>query len=143
MPVQNNINLMGGFQRPIVDDDTFEVKVKDIRSRHIDADKFTGMEKDVLDFDFEVLSGTNKGTVLGKGFITPKITPPSGGKSASNLYTIICAIFGTPDEEELASYVSGGSEFLNSLIDKELRVVTKDSRIISYLAKKKWTYLTG
>jgi len=136
MTLQGKINLQGGFDRPEVDDDTYEVKVKDIRQRHINQDKFTGEEKDVLDFDFEILSGSNKGTILGKGFVTPRITPPDSGRSPSNLYVIISAIFGEPDEKGLSAYRSGGIDFLNSLFGEELRVVTKDSKIISYLSKK-------
>ena len=136
MPIQGKVNLQGQFEKPEVADDTYEVKIKDIRQRHIAQDKFTGEERDVLDFDFEILSGKYKGTILGKGFVTPRITPPVDGRSASNLYVISSAIFGEPDEKTLSAYRNGGTKFLNSLIDEELRIVTKNSKIINYLSKK-------
>lgn len=136
MPIEGNINLQGSFQRPEVEDNTYSVKIKDVRQRHVEMDRYTGGARDVLDFDFEILQGEEKGTVLGKGFITPKITPSVEGRSASNLYTIISAVFGEPDEKTLSAYRSGSTKFLNSLIDTELRVVTKDSKIISYLKSK-------
>ena len=135
--LQEKINLQGSYSKPEVADDTYEVKVKDIRFRHVEVDRYTGGSKDVLDFDFEILSGSEKGVVLSKGFVTPKITPSVEGRSASNLYLIISGIFGEPDEEALSSYRSGGTEFLNSLVNEELRIVTKGSKIINYLTKKK------
>lgn len=138
MPIQNDINFGGStFQRPQVPNDTYNVVIKDVKGRHVKVNKFTGEPQDVIDFDFEIADGDHKGTVVGKYYVSTKVSPPSEGRSASNIYLILSALYGTPDEKLLATWRENTANVLNDAIGSKLRILTTDSKVINFLPAKK------
>lgn len=100
--------------KPAIPEDTYTVVIKDITD--LQVPDFTNPEQMVtrLKFDFEVIEGEYKGSMLYKR-VSPKFAPSKNGRPASNLFIIATKAFKTQVNRD---------EFkLESLIGKQLRVV--------------------
>jgi hypothetical protein len=130
-----NYQLPKPEQKPVLEDDTYQVVIKDISEA--EGKNFqTGEPETTLEFTFEVVEGDSKGHEI-KKWVTPKYAPAKNGRSESNLYAIVT--------KAMKKVVASDELHIHELIGKQLKIIVSKytnedgydrNKIVSYLQAK-------